>query len=47
MKLKVCIDISKAKKMINWVPIINFDKGINKTIIYFKKYFKTSQFKYN
>ena len=40
-------DISKAKKMINWVPTINFDKGINKTIIYFKKYFKTSKFKYN
>jgi dTDP-glucose 4,6-dehydratase len=29
-------DITKAKKILNWEPKINFDEGIQKTIEWFK-----------
>jgi len=32
-----CPDISKAKKMLGWEPKIDFEKGIYKTIKYFKE----------
>lgn len=32
-----CPDITKAKKMLGWEPKIGFDKGINKTITFFKE----------
>ena len=30
-------DISKAKKLLNWNPTVNFDDGIRKTIEYFRQ----------
>ena len=33
-------NISYSKKMINWSPKVDFDKGLNKTILYYKKNFK-------
>ena len=32
-----CPDITKAKKMLGWEPKIGFEKGINKTISFFKE----------
>jgi nucleoside-diphosphate-sugar epimerase len=29
-------DISKAKKYLNWIPQVNLDDGLQKTIKYFK-----------
>jgi len=33
---KRCPDISKAKKELGWQPVINFEKGLKKTISWFK-----------
>jgi UDP-glucuronate decarboxylase len=30
-------DISKAKKYLNWIPQVNLDDGLQKTIKYFKE----------
>ena len=30
-------DIEKAKSLLNWDPRVDIDKGLNKTIKYFKK----------
>jgi UDP-glucose 4-epimerase len=35
--LKIYPKISKAKKTLNWYPRINFTKGLNETIKYYKK----------
>ena len=32
--------ISKVKRMINWTPRIPFEKGLNKTIVYYAKKLK-------
>ena len=32
-------NISKAKKKLSWHPLVNFEKGLNKTIFYFEKNF--------
>ena len=34
--MKLYPDISKARKIINWTPKINFYKGMSKTINYYK-----------
>ena len=35
--LKIYPDISKAKKVLKWYPKTNFNKGLLKTIRYYKK----------
>ena len=30
-------DIKKLKKKINWLPRVNFDEGLKKTIQFYKK----------
>ena len=32
-----CLDYSKAKKELNWQPKYSLDKGLNKTVEWFKK----------
>ena len=31
-------DINKLKKLTGWMPIVNLEDGIQKTVEYFKKY---------
>ncbi len=38
--LKMYPSISKVKRMINWTPRIPFEKGLNKTIVYYAKKLK-------
>lgn len=33
-----CPDISKAKQLLDWIPKVGLDEGLEKTILYFKNY---------
>jgi len=39
IKTKLCLDISKAKKELDWEPKISLDEGVKKTINWFNNYF--------
>lgn len=40
IKTKLCLDITKAKKILGWAPKINLDEGIKKTVLWYKKYYE-------
>jgi nucleoside-diphosphate-sugar epimerase len=40
IKIKLCLDTTKAKKSIGWQPKVSLDDGIKKTIVWYKKHFK-------
>lgn len=37
---KVILNISKAKKELNWLPLVDLDQGILRTIEWYRKYYK-------
>ncbi|MEW6679491.1 MAG: NAD-dependent epimerase/dehydratase family protein [bacterium] len=39
LKTKLCLDYSKAKNMLGWKPKTSLDKGIKKTILWYKNHF--------
>ena len=43
IKTKLCLDTTKAKNLLSWTPKISMDKGIKKTIQWYKKEFATIQ----
>lgn len=40
IKTKLCLDTTKAKKLLGWTPKVSLDKGIQKTIKWYKYHFK-------
>ncbi|MDD5688017.1 MAG: NAD-dependent epimerase/dehydratase family protein [Elusimicrobia bacterium] len=40
IKTKICLDISKVKDLFGWLPKVSLDDGINKTIKWYRNYFK-------
>lgn len=40
IKTKLCLDTTRAKKLLGWEPKIFLDNGIRKTIAWYKDYFK-------
>mgnify|MGYP001604041841 FL=1 len=41
IKTRLCLDIAKAKDLLGWSPKINLDDGIDKTMAWYRVYFKT------
>lgn len=40
IKTKLCLDCSRAREKLGWLPKVSLDKGIKKTIIWYKKFYK-------
>jgi nucleoside-diphosphate-sugar epimerase len=41
IKTRLCLDITKARSSLGWVPRVSLDEGIKKTMEWYKKYFRS------